>query len=232
MLGGFIRSNCIQRMTVQPSLIIFDLDCTLSRRDTFLPYLAGILLRNPTRILRCIGLPFAVTKFYLGLINNGQLKESFLSAVLGGMPRPKIDAWTKQFVPQLVSRGLNKKALEVLWGHRQAGDLLVLMTASPDCYVLELGRVLGFEEIICTAIECVDGKVTGRLASANVHGMEKLRRFEGLRRRFPNHFITAYADNSSDVPLLLAVDRGILVNGSSRTRAAASGNGLQLCSWD
>ena len=74
--------------------------------------------------------------------------------------------------------------------------------------------------------------MTGRLASANVRGMEKLRRFEGLRRRFPNHFITAYADNSSDVPLLLAVDRGILVNGSSRTRVAVSGNGLPLCSWD
>mgnify|MGYP001608463479 CR=1 FL=1 len=219
-------------MTVQPSLIIFDLDCTLSRRDTFLPYLAGILLRNPTRILRCIGLPFAVAKFYLGLINNGQLKESFLSAVLGGMPRQKIEAWTKQFVPQLVSRGLNKKALEVLRGHRQAGDLLVLMTASPDCYVLELGRVLGFEEIICTATEYVDGQMSGRLAGANVRGTEKLRRLEDLRRRFQNHSITAYADDSSDVPLLRAVDRGILVNGSSRARALASEYGLSCSSWD
>jgi|CXWL01.1.fsa_nt_gi phosphatidylglycerophosphatase C len=232
MLGGFFRSNCVQRITVQASLIIFDLDRTLTRRDTFLPYLAGFLLQNPTRIFKCIGLPFAVAKFYLGLINNGQLKEAFLSAVLGGMSRHKIEAWTKQFVPQLVSHGLNKKALEVLRGHQQAGDLLVLMTASPDCYVLELGRVLGFEEIICTATEYVDEKVTGRLASANVRGTEKLRRFECLRRRFPNHFITAYADNSSDVPLLLAVDRGILVNGSLRTRAVVLEHGLSFCSWD
>ena len=122
------------------AVTIFDLDHTLTRRDTFLQYLTGFLLRNPVRILRCIGLPFAVAKFYLGLIDYGQLKESFLSAVLGGIHHQEIEAWTKQFVPYLISHGLNEKALDVLRQHRQAGDLLVLMTASPDCYVLELGK--------------------------------------------------------------------------------------------
>ena len=215
-----------------PAVTIFDLDHTLTRRDTFLQYLAGFLLRNPVRILRCIGLPFAVAKFYLGLIDNGQLKESFLSAVLGGMHRQEIEAWTRQFVSQLGSHGLNAKALDVLRQHRQAGDLLVLMTASPDCYVLELGKVLGFEEIICTATEFVAERMSGRIAGANVRGKEKLRRLEGLRCRFQNHFITAYADDSSDVPLLRAVDRGVLVNGNSCTTAQASEYGISFCSWD
>ena len=215
-----------------PAVTIFDLDHTLTRRDTFLQYLAGFILRNPARILRCIGLPFAVAEFYLGLIDNRQMKESFLSAVLGGIHRQEIEAWTKQYVPQLVSYGLNEKAMDVLRQHRQAGDLLVLMTASPDCYVLELGKILGFEEIICTATEFVAGRMSGRLVGANVRGMEKLRRFEDLRSRFQSHFITAYADDSSDVPLLLAADRGILVNGSSRARVVASEHGLSFCSWD
>ena len=219
-------------MTERPSLVVFDLDHTLSRRDTFLQYLAGFLLRNPARILRCIGLPFAVAKFYLGFIDNGQLKESFLSAVLGGIQRHEVEVWTKQFVSQLVSHGLNKKALDVLRRHRQAGDFLVLMTASPDFYVLELGKVLGFEEIICTGTEYVAGRMSGRLAGANVRDMEKVRRLEDLRGRFQNHFITAYADDSSDMPLLRAVDRGILVNGSSRATALASEYGLSFCSWD
>lgn len=219
-------------MTERPALVVFDLDHTLSRRDTFLQYLAGFLLRNPARILKCIGLPFAVAKFYFGIIDNGQLKESFLSAVLGGIHRREVEAWTKQFVPQLVSHGLNEKALDVLQQHRKAGDLVVLMTASPDCYVQDLGRVLGFEEIICTATEFVAGRMSGRLAGANVRDMEKLRRLEGLRCRFQNHFIIAYADDSSDVPLLRSVDRGILVNGSSRAKALASEYGLFSCSWD
>ena len=151
-------------MTERPSLVVFDLDHTLSRRDTFLQYLVGFLLRNPARILRCIGLPFVVTKFYLGLVDNRQMKESFLSAVLGGIHRQEVEAWTKRYVPQLVSHGLNGKAMDVLRQHRQAGDLLVLMTASPDCYVLELGKILGFEEIICTATEFVAGRMSGRLA--------------------------------------------------------------------
>ena len=90
-----------------------------TRRDTFLQYLAGFILRNPARILRCIGLPFAVAEFYLGLIDNRQMKESFLSAVLGGIHRQEIEAWTKQYVPQLVSYGLNEKAMDVLRQHRQ-----------------------------------------------------------------------------------------------------------------
>ena len=219
-------------MTERPSLVVFDLDHTLSRRDTFLQYLVGFLLRNPARILRCIGLPFAVAKFYLGLIDNRQMKESFLAAVLGGIHRQEVEAWTEQFVPHLVSHGLNEKALDVLRQHRQAGDVLVLMTASPDCYVLELGKVLGFEEIICTATEFVAGRMSGRLAGANVRDIEKLRRLEGLRCKFQNHFITAYADDSSDVHLLRAVDRGILVNGSSRATALASEYGISFCLWD
>jgi HAD superfamily hydrolase (TIGR01490 family) len=177
-------------------------------------------------------LPFAVAKFYLGFIDNGQLKESFLSAVLGGIQRQEVEVWTKQFVSQLVSHGLNEKALDVLRRHRQAGDFLVLMTASPDFYVLELGKVLGFEEIICTGTEYVAGRMSGRLAGANVRDMEKVRRLEDLRGRFQNYFITAYADDSSDIPLLRAVDRGILVNGSSRATALASEYGLSFCSWN
>ena len=91
-------------MTERPSLVVFDLDHTLSRRDTFLQYLGGFLLRNPARILRCIGLPFAVAKFYLGLIDNRQMKESFLSAVLGGIHRQEVEAWTKRYVPHQTAR--------------------------------------------------------------------------------------------------------------------------------
>jgi len=64
------------------------------------------------------------------------------------------------------------------------------MTASPDFYVLELGKVLGFEEIICTGTEYVAGQMSVRLAGANVRDMEEVRRLEDLRGRFQNHFIT------------------------------------------
>jgi len=59
---------------------IFDLDGTLTKTDTYLPYLIGFLKRNPRRWLKAIILPFAVVMFYLKIRNNEWLKTIFLQS--------------------------------------------------------------------------------------------------------------------------------------------------------
>lgn len=218
-------------MSNKQGVAIFDLDGTLTRRDTFLHYLGGYLAQNPMRALRCWKLPVEVLQFRIGRITNTQLKEAFFTAVLQGVTREVVEAWTGRFVERLGTSGFYSTGLRVLRSHREAGDVVVLMTASPDCYVYQLGRWLGVHDVICTHAEWNNGRLSGRFASANVHGAEKLRQLVRLRTLYPGSFVTAYADDASDLPMLRAADRGVVVNGSARARTLANKNGLEIVSW-
>ena len=55
--------------------------------------------------------------------------------------------------------------------HREAGDLLVLMSASTDLYVPQIGAALGFNEVICTGVAFdAAGRLDGALTTPNRRG--------------------------------------------------------------
>lgn len=218
-------------MSHPSTIAIFDLDHTLARRDTYISYLGGYLCRHPVRITRCALLPFAVLSFVLGRMTNAALKERFLQAVLGGVSRIQIESWTSEFIELLVSSGLSSQGLTALADHRRRGDYLVLLTASPDCYVRELGGRLGFDEIICTVIEWQDERISGRLAGPNMRGKEKVQAVLTIKEHFRWSEVVSYADHASDLPMLRLADRGVLVNGKAKIRRQALREGIYLARW-
>lgn len=218
-------------MTRRPGVAIFDLDHTLIRGDSFLSYLLGLLCRRPWRIVRCVHLPIVTVLFWARLVNNAKLKEVYLQAVLGGLHEAEIACWTDRFLNNFLQCRMCRQALATLEVHRRAGDALILVTASPDCYVTELGRRLRFDEVICTHVEWRDGRLSGRLASPNMRGEEKVQAIHGIRSRYASRPITAYADHQSDLAMLRASDHGILVNGGRRARARALLDCIQCVVW-
>jgi len=197
-------------------LVIFDLDNTLTRRDTLLPYLLGFLLRRPWYVFRTLHLPVAALLFWFGVIGNERLKEIFMTAILAGTSREEIRCWSNIFIGKLFASGMRREGIEKLNQHIIAGDHTILLSASPDIYVHEIGNRLGFAQTSCTRVEWISDHLTGRLANANLHGAEKVKYLDKLREKYPNATITAYADNHSDLDLLRQVDNGILVNGSRK----------------
>jgi phosphatidylglycerophosphatase C len=218
-------------MNREPSLVVFDLDGTLTRRDTYLLYVFGFLARHPWRIFRLLHLPWIVGMFYLGMLDNTQLKERFLRAFLRGTRRAELHQWTTVFVDKLLSCGMRREAMAMLEKHRQHGDLLVLLSASLDIYVEELGERLGFDQVICTAAHWEDDRLSGRLSSLNCHGEEKVHRLEELRKRCAGMKLVAYADHHSDIPLLRLADAGILVNGTRKAKHLAVQAGIECRGW-
>lgn len=210
---------------------IFDLDHTLARRDTYLQYLGGFLKRHPWRILRVCSLPVSAFLFLIGRLENAALKERFLHAVLGGASRREIEEWTRFFVDQLIDQGVYGDALRVIEEHRSGGHRLMLLSASPDCYVPAIGLRLGFDEVVCTVVEWEHDRITGRLLGPNMRGEEKARVLKGVRERFPGARIVAYADHSADLAMLQLADTGVLVNGTRGTRTKAEGSGLRTVNW-
>jgi len=212
-------------------LALFDLDGTITRRDTLLPYVVGFLLRRPQRLPRLWRVLPASMRFLLRRADRGELKSALLRAALGGCGRAELDAWTAQFVTGLVRQGLFGDARAAIAAHRRQGDTLALLSASIDLYVPAIGKALGFAEVLCTGVEWSGERLVGRLTTPNRRGVEKVRCLAELRARHPQLPITAYGNTLSDLAHLALADRGVLVNGSRRARRAARHAGVDCRVW-
>lgn len=215
---------------------LFDLDGTLTWRDTLLPFLTGYLARHPARWLRLWRLPAAVTRYAAQGRDRGLLKSRIIRLVMGGDSRRSVDAWAEHFVGSLERRGtFRNAALTVLEEHRRAGDHLVLLSASPDLYVPRIGALLGFERTLCTEVAWRDDAgvvcLDGALVTANRRGEEKCRCLAWLRTQYPNMPVVAYGNSDSDLPHLRQADRALLVNGNSAARRAATAAGIPVGDW-
>lgn len=210
---------------------VFDLDGTLTWRDTLLPYLAGFLRRHPWRLIRLIGAPFAVYRYWRDR-DRGDLKSRCIRMIMGGASRATVNAWSERFVAAMKPAGrFRPLALAVLEAHRAAGDHLVLMSASPDLYVPRIGALLGVEHTLCTLISWQGERLEGRLASENCRGEEKLRQLLLLRQRYPRAQFIAYGNSSSDLDHMREADRALLVNGNMEARNLATQSGIEVSSW-
>ena len=215
-------------------LVVFDLDGTITYRDTLLPYVTGYLARARRSRLRLAGVTPTLLAFGLGAADHGAVKSAFIRSTLGGATRAELAAWTEEFVPWVVEHGSSPGALEMIRAHRQAGDLLVLMSASTDLYVPQVGHALGFGEVICTGVAFdATGRLEGALTTPNRRGAEKVRCFESLRQRHPGVQTVAYGNAGSDLPHLQLADVPRLVNASARTvRQAAAVGIVPFAAWN
>lgn len=215
-----------------PAVALFDLDGTLTWRDTLLPFLAGYAVRHPARLLPLWRLAPALLEYATRGRDRGRLKSSVIRAVMGGERRAQIEAWAEAFVLALEPhRRFRPAALAVLEGHRAAGDHLVLLSASPDLYVPRIGRLLGFERTLCTELVWRGDRLDGRLKTPNRRGEEKLRCLEWLRTQYPNTPVIAYGNSAADLAHMRHADRAVLVDGSAAARRSAAKAGIAVADW-
>ena len=218
-----------------PRVALFDLDGTLTWRDTLPSFLFGYVWRRPARWLRLWRWLPAVVRYAVDR-DRGRLKSRLIRGAMGGDSREVIDAWADAFVAGLRGRAtFRPAALAVLEGHRAAGHHLVLLSASPDLYVPRIGRLLGFERTLCTEIQWRSGtagsRLDGALATPNRRGAEKSLCLARLRTQYPGLPVTAYGNSSADLPHLAMADSAILVNASRGARRAAARLGVPVADW-
>ena len=197
-------------------LAVFDLDGTVTRRDTLLPWIGFCLRRHPGRWLRLPATLPALLRFALDH-DRGQLKAALMHRLLAGLSRGEIADANRQFLRWLFNGRLLAEALERIALHRSQGDTLVLLSASVDTYVPDIAAELGFDACECTTVRWQrDGTLDGRLVGENRRGEEKVRVLRALIARLAPSRTSAYGNSSADLPHLRLVDEGWYVNGPQR----------------
>lgn len=214
-----------------PRLVFFDLDGTITRRDTLIAYVAGFALRHPLRLFGFLAALPALLRFLAVDRDRGQLKGELLHAVMGGASREQVAVWTTAFVLRLIARGCFREALDCIAHHRAAGDRLVLMSATVDLYVPEIAASLGFDDVVCSRVAWRDERLEGRLIGANVRDEEKARQLRIVAARFPGRRIVGYGNSHPDLPHLRLVDQAVLVNPGAGLRRAAATLPVDFKTW-
>jgi phosphatidylglycerophosphatase C len=211
-------------------IAFFDLDGTITHRDTLFPLVLRKLAQRPLRLARLLLLIPAVVRFTFDH-DRAALKQSLLRATLRGMPRAELDEHSRSFVSDIVAKGCFQDALTAIRRHREQGHYLVLMSASVDFYVPEFGRQLGFDQVISTGVAWNGDRLDGTLTTANRRGDEKARCLRELvaERGDPHTF--AYGNSDSDLPHLRLARHGLLVNGSVGARREAAKLGVAVAEW-
>lgn len=213
------------------TIVFFDLDGTITERDTYVAYLLHVLRARPLRGLRCWHLPISLLLFKLGLLNNDRLKQKFLAAILGGLSRTEIEAHTSRFVAVCMRNIVKAGAMARIEAHRGQGHRLVLVTASLDIYAALLGSEIGFDEILSTKAAWNNGRLSGELDGPNLRGEAKLSAVRSLVEHSPPAKTVAYSDHHSDLPLLRFADEGIAVDPTPRLTSLAASYGLPVERW-
>ena len=183
----------------------FDFDGTLTRRDTLLPFLARGL-GWPVFLLALLRCSPWLTGYALRLVRNDVAKQRLMLATLKGKGTLEMQDWTSRWLAHDFPGQLREQALARLTWHQQQGHCCVMVSASPDIYLEQVARQMGFDGLICTAMQIENGKLTGRMNTPNCHGEQKVLRLNSwLAARFgavEDLELYAYGDTSGDKPML------------------------------
>jgi HAD superfamily hydrolase (TIGR01490 family) len=218
------------------TIAVFDLDGTITTRDTTQAYLLGYLRRHPRRLASSLPLAASAFGFAGGLVDRTGLKRAAIRAVLGGAGHDEIVAWTDRFVTWCLQALVRPLARTRIQEHAGAGHHLVLATASLDLHVRPIARALGFSDVICTKVAWTrEQRISGDLDGDNMRGDKKLaavQRAVGLVAPAPRDTVViAYSDHHADLPLLRWADKAVAVNPTRRLAAAAGIEGIAIEDW-
>jgi phosphatidylglycerophosphatase C len=218
------------------TIAVFDLDGTITTRDTTAAYLLGYLREHPRRLAN--GLPVAIGTlgFAGGFADRAELKRAAIGAVLGGVRDDEIAAWTDRFVAWCLRALVRPMARRQIAAHADAGHHLILATASLDLHVRPIARALGFSNVICTKVGWTrDGRISGDLDGDNMRGDKKLAAVQRAVARVESAprsaTVIAYSDHHADLPLLRWADQAVAVNPTRRLAAAAGIEGIAIEDW-
>ena len=129
---------------------------------------------------------------------------------------------------------LYPQMLERAYAHQDAGEPVYILTAASQEMADLLARVLAFDGGLGSRSEIVDGYYTGRPAGpfnyreGKVIAMRELAEREGIDLQVSH----AYSDSESDLPMLRAVGRAVVVNPDAELRQIALQEGWEIIMLD
>ena len=209
-------------------LALFDLDGTLLAGDTDALWCAFLVGEG---VLDAAAFAAAnrevIERYARAAIAPAEFAGFYASTLAGRSPQ----AWAPlrdRFIASEIAPRIGARSQALVGRHREAGDRLVLTTATNRFLTAPIAARLGIEHLIATELELgADGAFTGRTAGVINMREGKLARLaawlaeESLADASLLDAVF-YSDSMNDLPLLEAVGHAVVVDPDARLRVEAA----------
>jgi HAD superfamily hydrolase (TIGR01490 family) len=155
---------------------------------------------------------------------------AFALKPLARRPRAQLDAWHRRFMQEKILPMITPAARALVEQHRQAGDTLVIITATNSFVTHPIAREFGIEHLLATEPEEAAGVYTGKVRGTPCFREGKVER---LRAWLADRHETLtgswfYSDSHNDLPLLGMVDHPVAVHPDPVLREHAQARGWPI----
>ena len=212
------------------ALALFDLDNTLLNGDSdhsWGMYLAQIGAVDPA--IQQEKQDVFYQQYLAGKLDIFEFCE-FQFSVLKQNNLEQLLRWRDDFLETVVTPMIKNGKAELIEPHRQAGDELVIITATNDFITAPIAERLNIPTLLATTAEFIDGSYTGKVSGTPCYQEGKIERLNlWLKdRNIPFQDSIFYSDSINDLPLLKLVDTPVAVTPDDKLRAHASEHNWQI----
>jgi HAD superfamily hydrolase (TIGR01490 family) len=213
-------------------LALFDLDHTLLSGDSDVLWCAFLVDQGLLdKSFRERSAEMA-RRYTAGTVTPRQYYD-FYAGTLAGHDADSLQPVRERFLTEIVRPRIPDDARALLRRHRDAGDTLILTTATNRIVSERTAADLEVDHYICTEVETVDGRFTGRTAGTlnmRTGKVDRLRQWLTEQQQ-PERLLkraSFYSDSINDLALLSVVGRPVVVDPDPRLESAALRNGWSV----
>lgn len=183
-----------------PRLVLFDFDGTLTTVETFPLF---VRCAAPQWRVRFGGLVLAplVLAFRAGWVSGVVVRAAIVRLAFSGMARDHFEALARTFASEQFPALMRPDVLATLRAHRAAGDRVVVVSGNFEALLRPWCETEGVEWL-ASALECREGRLTGRYDGPQCAGEAKVERIRALVGEWPRDGIEAHGDTVEDLPML------------------------------
>ena len=180
-------------------LYLFDFDGTLTYKDTMFLYLKFYnSAKFNFQFLKHVPL-FILLK--LKLANAEKVKKSFISSILKGQSKTKIEEKSQQFFEKYYPEIIRENAIEFIKNIDREHTESYLVTASLDIWVKPFAEKFKMN-LLATRAEFKNDIFTGNFVGNNCNGGEKVHRIKEALQGKKFDKTIAFGDTSGDKEML------------------------------
>ncbi|HCH64795.1 MAG: HAD-IB family hydrolase [Deltaproteobacteria bacterium] len=171
-------------------------------------------------------------QYRLGFARMDDVLRDAISS-LEGHPVGDFDERVARFWTDDVAPTVRPGALQVIERHREAGDLLVLLTAASRQLADNAADALGFDAVLANELQVTDGRFTGRMREPLCYGDGKVHHATAcaVEHSVDLSECTFYTDSYTDRLALEAVGHPVCVAPDPRLKRLAKSRGWRIEDW-
>ncbi|MBU3185984.1 HAD-IB family hydrolase [Clostridium estertheticum] len=200
---------------MKEKLAIFDVDYTITKRETLVEFYIFMLKRNPKYIKYLPKSIFSSLFYVFKIYDASKTKKTFIRFI-DGIEENDMKKIVKEFYEKRLSKILYKDAIDTIKKMKKQGYKIYLISASAEFYLSELYNIKEVDKVIGTRFIKEHGLHRNQILGENCKGEEKVKRLkevllkENIEVDFENSCM--FSDSLSDLPLFNLVGHPYLIN--------------------